>query len=42
LVSKCYLEITIPTLSFTESETITANKQNKLSSIQINIDKFTN
>jgi hypothetical protein len=40
LVSKCYVEINLPTLSFTENPTITLNKQTQLSNIQANINKF--
>lgn len=40
LISKCYIEINIPSLSFTESPTITNLKQNELSNIQKNINKW--
>ena len=40
LISKCYIEIQIPPLSFTESSTITNLKQNDLSNIAKNISKW--
>jgi len=40
LISKCYIEINIPSLAFTESQTITNLKQNELSNIQKNINKW--
>ena len=35
-ISKCYIEITIPTLSFTESTAVTNLKKNELENIQKN------
>jgi len=40
LISKCYIEIQIPTLSFTENPTITSMKQNELSNITKTINKW--
>jgi hypothetical protein len=40
LISKCYVEITIPTLSFSESSTVTQLKKNELQNIQKNMNKW--
>jgi hypothetical protein len=40
LISKCYIEITIPTLSFTESTAVTNLKRNELENIQKNMNKW--
>lgn len=40
LVSKCYIEIEIPNLSFTETSTIKTLKQNELSNINKSINKW--
>jgi hypothetical protein len=40
LISRCYVEITIPTLSFTESATVTNLKQNQLQNLQNQINKW--
>ena len=40
LIGKCYIEIQIPTLSFTESSTVTNLKQNDLSNLTKEIDKW--
>jgi hypothetical protein len=40
LISKCYIEINIPTLSFKESPIITNLKENELVNIQKNINKW--
>jgi len=40
LISKCYIEITIPTLSFTESVTVANLKRNDIANIQKDINKW--
>jgi len=40
LIGKCYIEIQIPTLSFTESAEVTSLKQNQLSDYQKAINKW--
>ena len=40
LISKCYIEINIPTLSFIESSTVTNLKKNDIGNIQKNINKW--
>ena len=40
LISKCYIEIQIPSLSFIESTTVTNLKQNELANIQKDITKW--
>ena len=40
LVSKCYIEINLPELSFTEDTKISLNKQTQLSNMQLNINKY--
>ena len=40
LISRCYVEITIPTLSFTESATVTSLKQNQLQNLQNQYNKW--
>lgn len=40
LISRCYVEITIPTLSFTESATVTNLKQNQLQNLQNQYNKW--
>jgi hypothetical protein len=40
LISKCYVEISLPELYFTEDTKITLNKQTQLSNIQLNINKY--
>ena len=40
LISRCYVEITIPTLSFTESDTVTNLKQNQLQNLQNQYNKW--
>lgn len=40
LISRCYIEITIPTLSFTESATVTNLKQNQLQNLQNQSNKW--
>ena len=40
LISKCYVEIELPSLSFTESSKITTLKENQLENIKKNINKW--
>jgi len=40
LISRCYVEITIPTLSFTESAIVTNLKQNQLQNLQNQYNKW--
>jgi len=40
LISKCYVEIELPSLSFTESSKITSLKENQLENIKKNINKW--
>ena len=40
LISRCYVEITIPTLSFTENATVTNLKQNQLQNLQNQYNKW--
>jgi len=40
LIGKCYIEIEIPTVSFTENETVTNLKKNQLMNIQREVNKW--
>jgi hypothetical protein len=42
LISKCYIEIELPSLSFTENSYITSLKENELENIKKNITKWKN
>ena len=42
LISRCYVEITIPTLSFTENAIVTNLKQNQLQNLQNQYNNLSN